>query len=257
MLTVHCALPLAIALLHALCTLLLDSCSKLRRLVVSVSIVVIGKSVTVAITDPPLTPVAAATALVTLLVLKEARSMFCRASGTVTAAAAGEGGGGEARGGGDAGVAPQEESDVSAVIETPDAMMSVVCADRHAIRVGMSVGETPARMNGIASAVSHGVQSAASVDIVRPAQAEMAELKLWAPVTGQVAGGGEARGGEARGGEARGGGARGCEVTGGGKAGGAPQRESAVSAVGLTPSLMAASACAAMQTARVAMSVTP
>jgi hypothetical protein len=68
----------------------------------------------------------------------------------------------------------------------------------QAAKTAVLAGDTPARMNGMASAVMHGVQAVASVELVSSAQGATAEAKLCGADTGQVAastGGGDSASG--------------------------------------------------------------
>jgi hypothetical protein len=187
--TLHWLPPVVRLPWHADCTALLN-CSRLRRpATFKESVVSIGKSDTVTLTDRPSTPAALAMPLTTLSVVNDSRSTPCSARGAVTdATAAGEGG--NCSGGGacvDAGGAAQDDSVAKAPALTPAERATPACAPMQAAKTAVLAGDTPARMNGMASAVMHGVQAVASAELVSSAQGATAEAKLCGADTGQVA----------------------------------------------------------------------
>ena len=103
------------------------------------------------------------------------------------AAAAGGGGGGLG----------QLASVLSEATDTPALNMTPACAEMHAPSVAVSVDETPAMTNGVASAVTQVVQA-----LLTLAHGATAVEKFCAAETGHVGGGGE--GGGAGGGDGAG-----------------------------------------------------
>ena len=107
-------------------------------------------------------------------------------------------------------------------------MMALICALMQTARVVTSLGLTPLRMKGIASAVTQVVQA-----VLELAHGVTADAKLCVCDTGHddvvLGGGGEAAGG----GKAAGGG----DATGGGDGTGAPHPDSAAREAPETPAL--------------------
>ena len=146
-------------------------------------------------------------------------------------------GGGLARGGVGC-AAPQLVNAESVVGDTPAAMMTLICALMQTARVVTSLGLTPLRMKGIASAVTQVVQAALEL-----AHGATADAKLCVCDTGHdgvvLGGGGETAGG----GKATGGGDAISDGTG------APHPDSAAREAPETPAPVMTLACAMMHAA--------
>jgi hypothetical protein len=144
-------------------------------------------------------------------------------------------GGGDAIGGGDGTGAPHPDSAAREAEETPALTMTLDWAMMHAAMMEGLLGDTPARMKGMARAVRQEVHA-----LIGLAQGPTAALKFWGCDTGQVMadGGGDATG-----------------MTGGDGGGEEPQPASAASVVGDTPAVMMALIWALMHTPRVVLSL--